>query len=510
MTGIAIRLDGQRLEIKEGMRLSELVPDKDPRCCVAVIRPATRESAQTSSFRALTTQGEITIEPSGDGPGILASLVSGDPLRVHWHDRYAAAFGPFASAISPTRTPVLYERGEVIIGCGGYDPKRSYLIFSKMRHSADFGADKTGGVIGRVVSGMGVLDRWTEGDMINRIEQVISWADTTRSFTTMDGNLLLEDGMEIVTCVAINGNGFSPDRIDTRTAKSVEHMLLSYEKGLFYVGRSGSTHIADTRKSGTDVPEENRLPRREGMVTIRTRGRGMGSVFIYTADVPASSAHTVVGQVVRGIELTRLAKEGDIFCLTIQPPRFDLVGLMLTEAETAARRHGIRLVIDEKGEERVVVSQNPETTLECLAAGEVQISTVPLSRIVDISLDDLRAPVSCEIFRKLTGLHLHHVGRLPLFFHFEDVYLFKPSVPKDVNIVPENIPTDTVPAGTLAITNDSRRGAGLTGVRTTDNSEFGPTSEPFEGTNLIGKVLDLHKLAEFKEADVVFIREAGI
>lgn len=510
MTGIAIRLDGKRLDIKEGMRLSDLVPDRDQRCCVAVIRPATRESAQTSSFRILTTQGEITIEPSGDGPGILATLVSGDPLMVHWHDRYAAAFGPFTSSISPARTPMLYERGEVIIGCGGYDPKRSYLIFSKMHHSADFGADKTGGVIGRVVSGMGVLDRWTGGDRITSIEQVISWADTTRSFTTTDNNLLLEDGMEIVTFVTINSNGFSPDNIDTRTAKSVEHMLLAFEKGLFYVGRSGSTHIADTRKSGTDVPGENRFPRREGMVTVRTRGRGRGSLFIYTADVPASGAHTVVGQVIHGIELIRLAREGETFCLRIQPPRFDLVGLMLPEAEKAAGQQKIRLAIDEKGAERVVVSQNPETTLECLAAGEVQISTVPLSRVVDISLDDFRAPASCEIFRKLTGLHLHHVGRLPLFFHFEDVYLFKPSVPKDVNIVPENVPSDTVPAGTLAITNDSRRGAGLAGVRTTDNSEFGPTSEPFEGTNLIGKVLDLQKLAEFNEADVVFIREAGL
>jgi UPF0288 family protein (methanogenesis marker protein 3) len=185
------------------------------------------------------------------------------------------------------------------------------------------------------------------------------------------------------------------------------------------------------------------------------------------------------------------------------------VGLILPSAEQAAATYGIRLVIDKREGERVVVGQIPETTLECLAAGEVQITTIPLSQVVDISLDDIHAPASCEIFRKLTGLHLHHVGRLPLFFHFEDVYLFKPVVPKDVNLVPENVPSDTVSAGTLAITNDSRRGAGLVGVRITDNSEFGPTSEPFEGTNLIGKVLDLHKLEGFKETDIVFIREAG-
>jgi putative methanogenesis marker protein 3 len=462
-----------------------------------------------SSFRVLTTQGEITIEPAGNGLEILTMLASGEPLSIHWHDRYSAAFGPFASGISPARIPHLYERGEVVLGCGGYDPKRSYLIFSKMRHSADFGADNTGGIIGRVVSGMGVLDRWKTGDAITGIEQVISWADTSRSFTTNNNDLILEEGMAIITHIAIKAAGYEKGRIDPTTAESVEHLLLAYEDGLFQAGRAGSTHIADIRRSGTDVPEENRLPRREGLVTVRTRGRGRGSIYIYTTDIPASTAHTVVGQVTRGIELVRLAKEGDIFCLKIEPPRFDLVGLMLPSAEEAAAARGIRLVIDRREGERVVVGQIPETTLECLAAGEVQITTVPLSQVVDISLDDLHAPASCEIFRRLTGLHMHHVGRLPLFFHFEDVYLFKPAVPNDVNLVPENVPSDTVSAGTLAITNDSRRGSGLVGVRTTDNSEFGPTSEPFEGTNLIGKVLDLHKLGGFKETDIVFIREAG-
>ena len=503
-----IHLDGQTLTVGDGHHLSEIVPDKDPRCCVAVIRPATRESARTSSFRVLTTQGELTIEPFGDGPAILATLTSGEPLTIHWQDRYSAAFGPFSSTISPARSPHLYERGDVILGCGGYDPKHSYLVFSKMRHSADFGADTTGGVIGRVVSGMAVLDRWKTGDAITGIEQVISWADTSSSFTTNEDDLVLEDGMEIITHVSVKAAGYDKNSIDTATAGSVEHLLLTYDEGVFQVGRAASTHISDIRKSGTDVPEENRLPRREGLVTVRTRGRGRGSIYIYTTDIPASSVHTVVGQVTRGIELVRLAKEGDSFCLKIDPPRFDLVGLILPSAEQAAMAKGIRLVIDNRDGERVVVSQTPETTLECLAAGEVEISTVPLSDVVDISLDDLHAPDSCDIFRRLTGLNLHHVGRLPLFFHFEDVYLFKPTVPKDVGIVPENVPSDTVPAGTLAITNDSRRGSGLVGVRTTDNSEFGPTSEPFEGTNLIGKVLDLPKLREFKETDVVFIREA--
>ncbi len=507
MTAITIRIDGEQREIPEGTTLGELLPARDTRCCAAVIRPVTRESARTSSYRVFSTKGELTIELLGEGAGNFDSSIFSREFRLQWEDRYAAAFGPFSSDIAPVRMPHLYNRGDVILGCGGYDPKRSYLIFSKMRHSADLGAAADGGIIGRVVSGRGVLDRWTTGDEITGIEQVISWADKTRSFTTSDRGLVLENDMEIVTHVTIGAQGFSEEKIETSSAESVEHLLLALDSGMFAVGRSGSTHIADFRLSETDVPEQLRLPRREGIVTLRTRGKNRGAVYVYTEDLPASAAHTVVGQVVHGIELARLAREGDVFCVTVRPSRFDLIGNMLPEAERIARERGVELSIDVKGEDRIVVDQAPGTTLECLAAGSASLTTVPLSQVIDICLDDTKAPASCETFRKLTGLNLHHVGRLPFFFHFEDVYLFKPDIPKWVTIIPENIPADTVPASSLAITNDSRRGAGLVGVRTTDNSEFGPTSEPFEGTNIIGRVLQPEKLGGFKEKQLVYVRE---
>jgi putative methanogenesis marker protein 3 len=505
-----ISLDGAKLEIEGEQRLGAITSDRDPRCSVAVIRPASRESARMSSFRITTSRGEIIVEPVGERAPVFDSPVFSRPYQIHWHDRYAAAFGPFSSEIRPARVPHLYERGDVILGCGGYDPKRSYLIFSKMRHSADFGANSDGGVVGRVVSGMGVLDRWATGDTITRIEQVISWADTTtRSFTTTDRDLILEDGMEIVTRVMITAQGFSENRIDTTTAESVEHLLLALREGLFSVSRSGSTHIVDLSRSETDVPEELRLPRREGVVTVRTRGQSRGSIYFYTVDIPASPAHTVVGQITHGIELARLAREGDSLCVTVLPERFDLIGKPLSQAQQIAGERGIRLAIDSCEGERVVVDQVPATTLQSLQARQVELATVPFEKVIDISLDDAHAPASCEIFRKLTGLHQHRVGRLPFFFHFEDVYLFKPSIPKGVKIIPENTPQDSVPAATLAITNDSRRGSGLVGVRITNNSEFGPTSEPFEGTNVIGCILEPEKLKDYQEKETVFIREAG-
>jgi putative methanogenesis marker protein 3 len=260
---------------------------------------------------------------------------------------------------------------------------------------------------------------------------------------------------------------------------------------------------------GSAVPAENRHPRREGTVTVRSAGPSAGGVYIYRTDVQSSLAHSVVGQVVHGIELVKLARAGDVLALSVEPERIDLLGLPLKEAEQIARVRGFALHTDNTEGARIVVSQEPATTLEVLHEKAATILTAPESRVVDIALDDNAAPESCSIFRNLTGLANHDAGMISLFFTFDDVFLFKPEVPTGVKIMPENTPTGEVPAASIAITNDSRKGSGMVGVRLSKNREYGPTSEPFEGTNIIGRVLDTGKLKNFKEKDKVYIREVG-
>jgi len=505
---VAILLDGERRDVSEGSLLKDILPERTAGCCVAVIRPGARESATTGSMRLNTTAGEVVVELAPVGQEIFGSSTFPLPLAIHWHDRYAAAFGPFPSSFNPARSPFLHERGDLILGCGGYDPARSYLIFSRSRHTSDLGTAAGGGVIGRVVSGRGVIDRWGTGDRITAISPVVNWADTSRSFTTMDNDLLLEDGMEIISHVQITAHGYNGQYVtSTAAAESVEHMLIAFDDGRFVVGRSSSTHIRDERRAGTEVPYEVKFPRREGVVTTRTFGKSIGALYIYIQDMPGSPSHSLTGQVTHGLELARLAHEKDTFCIDVHPTRFDLIGLFLDKAESIASGRGITVRADKSGRNMVVVDQNPRTTLESLATGSVDLTVVPLEKVIDIELFDSAAPVSCDIFRHLTGLHQHNVGRIPFFFNFEDVFLFKPKIPKGVNIIPENCPADNVPAAALAITNDSRKGSGLVGVRTTENSEFGPTSEPFEGTNIIGIVRDMEKLATLQEKEIIFIRE---
>jgi putative methanogenesis marker protein 3 len=504
-----IHLNGVRMEIAQGALLSSILPDHTLGCAVAIIRPATQEQTKTANLVITTTAGDITIEIAGQGTAFLESPSLIEVLSIHWVDRYGAAFGPFPSGIRPSRKPHLYERGDVILGCGGYEPQRSYLIFSRTRHASDHGADETGGIVGRVVSGKGVLDRFTQTDRITKIEPVISWADTSRSFTTTDLAFVLEDGMQIVTSLEIVAQGYSsPDKITTEAKESVEHMLIALQSGKFTVGRSASTHILDSRLAGAeDVEKEVRRPRREGAVTMRNAGKSAGGIYIYRSDVPSSPAHNMVGQVVRGIELVKLAKEHDILVVHVVPARIDLLGRPLTAAKEIAAATGFIMKVDKEDGDRIIVSQEPGTTLDVLSEKSVVVTTAPIENVIDIELDDISAPHSCEVFRKFTGLKEHDAGMMPVFFKFDDVVLFKPPIGSGAKITPENLPADEVPAAALAITNDSRKTAGLVGVRLSANKEFGPTSEPFEGTNLIGRVIDTQKLKKVKEREIVYIRE---
>lgn len=505
---ITIHLDGERVDIDEGTTLGALLSHHAPGLSVAVIRPSTQEQAKTGNLTISTTAGEVGIEMTGQSAGFLESPEIVQKLALHWGDRYAAAFGPFPSAIRPLREPHLYERGDVILGCGGYEPARSYLIFSKTRHSADHGADESGGVFGKVISGRAVLDRWTTGDRIIRVEPVVSWADTSRSFTTTDMSLIVEPGMRIITHVYVTAQGYTAERITTEAAGSVEHMLLALQSGKFTVSRATSTHILDSRLAGTaGIEKEFRHPRREGTVSVRTSGQLEGGIYLYREDVPGSLVHNVAGQVVHGIELVKLAQEHDVLEISVLPQRIDLLGLPLIRAKEISAERGVQINVDSDEGERIVVSQDPGNTLDVLKDRMVTVTTAPLEKVIDIELDDEKAPISCDIFRRITGLKEHDAGMIPVFFKFDDVVLFKSPIPPGIRINPENTPKDEAPAAALAITNDSRKGAGLVGVRLSANKEFGPTSEPFEGTNIIGHVIDTEKLKNVKEKENMYIRE---
>ena len=172
-----------------------------------------------------------------------------------------------------------------------------------------------------------------------------------------------------------------------------------------------------------------------------------------------------------------------------------------------AAERGLAASIDRGEADMVVVDQEPGTTLEMLAAKKVKLITAPEANVLGIRLSCEEAPQTCHIFREITGLSRHTLGRMRLFFRFEDVELFKAELREGMKILPEHTPEGEVAAYSLGMTNDSRKGTGTIGVRSAPHGEFGPTSEPFEGTNLFGVLLDTGKLAGLREKDVVYVKE---
>jgi putative methanogenesis marker protein 3 len=504
---VEILLDGRRREVPEGTTLGALLGPRETRYAVAVIRPRAAEAAETQTVQLTTTKGEVVVELLRPESFLLSAPGGEKPLGLHWADRYAAAFGPFQADHTPDRAPHQYGRGDVLLGCGGYDTRRSYLIFSRMNHLADHGAAADGGVIGRVISGKGVIDRWTEGDRIEKVERIIAWADRSTSFTTTEQGLALEDGMQVVTRVSALAQGYAPGAIDVKAADLLEHLHLALAKGHFRVDRASSTHIRDGSLLEPNLREGEKGFRGEGTVTLRTRGPAAGAVYIYRGDVAANPAHAVIGHVVHGIELVRVAGEGNLLEIGITPPRIDFIGLPASEAPHLAAERGLEASLDREAGGMVVVDQEPGTTLEMLAAGKVTLATAPEEKVLGIRLFSREAPQTCHIFREITGLSRHALGRMRLFFRFEDVALFKAELREGMRILPENIPHGEVPPHALGMTNDSRRGAGTVGVRAAPHREFGPTSEPFEGTNIFGLMVETGKLAGLREKDMVYVRE---
>lgn len=515
VTTIQISLNGETRVVRDGSTLADLLPDHPTDCGIVLLRPGTAaESRDTSHLRFVTTASDIVVKLL---PGVVLPVPTGDVtaanLRVHWEDKYAAAFGPFRADFIPDHQSYRYDHGVLCLGCGGYDSETSYLMFSRLQHRADHGAAAGGAILGTVISGLGIMNRWRNGDRITRIEHVFSSIDKTNAIVTTDLSLPVEDGMQIFSEILINAEGYQENHaeIDVSCTDSVEHLLFALRRSEYLIDRTASTYIRDHAEGKLAVPMERQKPRWEGTVTVRTSGKSSGAIYIYTKDVPSNQYHTRTGMVVRGIELARFADAGTKLSVNVVPKQLDLRGLLLGEAVARAKIRGVRVLADNRDMDgRVVVDQQPATTLESLKEGKVALTTVALKDVIDITLDYARAPKTVDLFRRVTGLKIYAIGSMPFFYNIDnEMYLFKPNFASNINIIPENVPKEPVPPYSLAITNDARKVRGMVGVRSIANEEYGPTGEPFEGTNVIGTIRDIDKLPAIKDAATVFIREVN-
>ena len=508
MTDYHLIVNGEAVTVSKGTAISSLLPNHPEGAAVVLLKPVTAAAEKTSRMRLKTTAGDVVIELF---KGVSFPKVSAEALRVHFEDKNAAAFGPFAAEFVPAMESFRFPPGAVFLGSGGYDSTHSYLMFSKTEHRADHGTAAEGNIIGKVIFGLGIMNRWKHGDSVLSIEPVFSSVDADNAEVITDLSREAEDGMQIFSKLTITAEGYAenPAEISTECAESVDHLLFVLKDGQYKIDRAASTYIRDHAEGMLPVSQEAQKARREGVVTARTKGKSSGAIYIYTADIPSHPAHTKVGTVTSGIELARFAKPGNTLQTILEPPLIDLRGMLLKDAVAAAKARGLKVMADNRDvESRIVIDQTPATTLEVLKEGKVSLYTMALDDVIDITLDYEHAPRTVDLFRRVTNLKRYPVGTMPFLINVDDEeYLFKPEFSRGTNIIPENCPTKTPEIDDLAVSNASRPAQGIVGVRLAENDEFGPSGEPFSGTNIIGKVIDTDKLKKMKEGAVIYIRE---
>ncbi|HJJ47140.1 MAG TPA: methanogenesis marker 3 protein, partial [Methanocorpusculum sp.] len=497
---IQICVNGEEKSVTEGTTLAQLFPDHPKGAAVVINKVGDVSQERTSHMRLKTTAGDVIVEVA---KGVTFPEVSAEALRVHFEDKNVAVFGPFPSNFIPAMKESRYSRGTVFLGSGGYDAKTSYLMFSRNEHMEDHGSAENGGIIGKVIFGLGIMNRWTHGDKVLAVEQIFFSTDASAMETITDlSACTVEAKMQIFSELTITAEGYAEKHEDINTAvsESVDHMLFVLQKNLFTVDRAGSTYIRCHRDGKLYVPQELQKTRHEGAVTVRTKGNGSGAIYIYTSNVASNPNHTAVGSVSKGIELAKFAKAGTTLKTIVVPKILDFRGMLLKNAVEEAKVRGLKVMADNRNVDgRIVIDQKPAHTLDILREEKISLYTVALDDVIDIALDYENAPLSVDLFRRITGLKRYPVGTMPFIFSDEGMYLFKPNFARGVNIIPENCPKKACQIDALALTNDSRPAQGVIGVRLAKNNDFGPTGEPFNGTNMIGRVIDTQKLERMHE-----------
>ncbi|HTX43597.1 MAG TPA: methanogenesis marker 3 protein [Methanocella sp.] len=464
-------------------------------------REETRKEVATE-FRIFTSKGEFKIELTGDLKSVwLESYGRLVGTEARWTTGQAIAFGPIASGIPAGKGEREYARWDVSLGTGGYDAKNTFLIISKAQHSSDYGA-RGGGVLGRIVSGRNILASLGNGDLIKSIEPVIKLESFANKLVTTDVSARLEDGMEVYTRAVVE--------LLPKAKDGAEHFYAAIKKGSFNVDFAASSFISTDAMLGELCPYENLAARSEGTVSVRTSGKGRGRIYISKQDMTSNVYHSIVGRVTQGLELVRMATPGQRIDITTIPLRLSMLGYGFEEAGKFLDAAAIKYrTAGYQGEDAVIVDQSPRTTMEIVASGNVTLTAVPRSNLIEVRLYDAEAPNTSDYFRKASGLKEHHVGSLPVFFKYEETMLFKGKPVAVGNLVPENKPEEgmMIKAGEIGLTNMASKHEGLIGIRFGDNDKFGPTGEKYAATNIAGRIINLEKLKKLKEKDMVYFIE---
>ena len=171
---ISVEVNGQKYTLPAGSTLGDaLKVSRAPYIAgtaIGILKETAEKRTEIITEYAINTpKGEFRIEiknpesPSGKLWAEHFKEYEGKP--VHWASPEALAFGPFEAEIKPSRETRSFEAFDVLFGAGGFDPHNTHLIFSRKRHTAEYGTPEDG-VFAEVVTGRKILSRLSREDTI--------------------------------------------------------------------------------------------------------------------------------------------------------------------------------------------------------------------------------------------------------------------------------------------------------------------------------------------------------
>ena len=480
-----IKINGEDVDIPEGSTIKDAIeisnaPYKKG-SIVCLIKGESEIQSNILKYKIKTPKGSILIE--------LEVSEKSQPLtdffkenysqfisnNVRWETSNEVAIGPVSSNFEPSHDEFAYFDNEVLISLSGFSNDATHIIFVKDDHKNVYGVPKYSdrGVFARVIGGRKTLFSLTDDDEILAIEPVIERSTVRESTGGSNLDEVLEEGNQLFTYVLFEPNFNSP--------KSVEHLFSLIRNDKIEVSFESNSFVGFYELTGLTKEKEEITERKRGTVTLRN-----------------------------DMELFDIAKEGDFITVRSSPDRIMLMMMTQKEAEEKLASLGIKHIrTGNEGDDAIVVTQEPESTVGIIEAGEVTTFGLASDELLKVKLTD-KAPRTRWYLEKITGLAEKPVGTLKVYFAVPDMnmFMFNGDNDESKGLIPENNPTDMMKAGEIGVTNMSKKNVGLVGIRTIDTTDFGPTGEPFSATNVVGEVVgNIEGLNKLKDGSTLYIHE---
>ena len=510
-----IKINGEEMNVAEGSSIQDVIVETNapytPGSIVCLIKGKKELEKNISKYKIKTNKGSIIIQlDESDEAKPLVDVWKSQyedfvDLNIRWSTPTEVAVGPVVTDLEPTSEEYKYYEGDVVLSLSSFSNESTHLIMLKENTTNVYSVPPYNkGIFARVIGGKKTLENLTDDDSVTGVEPIIERSTTTDSASVSDLNTILEEGNELYTYISFD--------IDEESPVCVEHLFSLIKDGRIKVSYDSESFIGFYDLEGIEKPKEDTTQRLRGTITVRNNGVGVGKLFVYRENRVLTPNHTTVGKIINGMEIIDIAKENDFITVKSERQRLMLLNKTQKEATELLSAAGIEHLIDGIiDDDAIIVEQNPKHTIDILKEGSVITKAISEDDLCKIKFSD-DAPRSVKYFKRLSGLLENPVGKIKVHFAVPGMHIvmFEGDKKSAKGLIPENNPVDKVIRGQIGITNMASKSAGLIGIRFEDNSEFGPTAENFEATNIIGDIVsDYDALEELKEGVVVYVTESN-